>query len=160
MSGAPQKRRFDLAKVDSWIAVVQWLWERTYAFIASAIGATIVGALARATAWISKYGPVAWGIIGLIAFALLYILLIWGRGRLATARSLRASAMIAERAAEHATVNPLSPDFRNQRIRLTDLYTPYGLPLSDRSFKHCDLIGPAVLWISPHTTFRQTHFTM
>lgn len=153
MAGAPQNKRFSLGKADSWFAVGQWVWDRAYAFVISAGGAAMIGALAKATSWISAYGPVAWGAIGLSAFVILYVLLIWGRGRLAAARLERASAMIAERASEHATVNPLSEDFRNQRIRLTDLYTPTGDPIFDRTFRRCDLIGPAVVWVSPWTTF-------
>lgn len=158
MAGAPARRRFELAKVDSWLAVLQWAWDRAYALIASTAGAAVMGYLAKATGWIAQYGPIAWGGIGLLAFLLIYCVLVWGRGRLAKARMERAAAMVTERAAEHATVNPLAPDFRNQRIRLVDLYTPYGLPIDERSFKDCDLIGPAVLWLSPYTVFRNNTF--
>lgn len=155
MAGVPAKRRFNLSKVDSWLAVTQWLWDRTYAFVASTAGAAMIGALAKATGWVSAYGPLAWGLIALATFVLLYTLLIWGRSRLAAARKERAAAMIAERTAEHSTVNPLAEDFRNQRIRLVDLYTPFGDPIFDRTFRRCDLIGPAVIWLSPQTSFRR-----
>lgn len=149
-----RKRRFALSDVDSWLAVFQWVWERAFAFIASAAGATAMGFLAKATGWITDYGPIAWGGIALGTFVVIYVLLIWGRGRLAVARQQRAAAMIAERTAEHASVNPSAPDFKHQRVRLTDLYTPFGAPIEDRAFRDCDLIGPAVLWLSPGTVFR------
>lgn len=158
MAAVPPKRTFNLAKVDSWLAVLQWAWDRTYALVASTAGAALIGSLAKATGWISAYGPIAWGALGLLAFLIIYSVLIWGRSRLASSRKDRAAAMIAERAAEHSTVNPLAPDFRHQRIRLTDLYTPYGHPVEDRTFRGCDLVGPAVVWISPSTTFRRNHF--
>lgn len=153
MAGAPTPRKFELAKVDSWLAVLQWAWDRAYALVASTAGAAMMGYSAKATTWIAQYGPIAWGLIALAAFVLIYSLLIWGRSRLASARLARASAMVAERASEHASTNPLKEDFRNERIRLTDLYTPMGDAIVDRTFKRCDLIGPAVIWVSPWTEF-------
>lgn len=152
------KHRFNLTRADDWLAVLQWIGDRAFALIASTAGAGVMGYLAKATGWIAAYGPIAWGAIGLVTFAVVYLLLINGRRVLARARLDRAAAMISERAAEHATVNPLGSDFRHQRIRLIDLYTPFGLPITDRNFVDCDLIGPAVVWLSPNTVFRRNTF--
>lgn len=149
-----QTKKFDFSKTDSIFAVFQLLWDRGSAFVASAAGAAVMGALAKATAWVSAYGPIAWGLIGLTSFAALYALMIWGRKTTSASRRDRANALVAERAAEFATVNPLAPHFVNQRIRLSDLHSPFGEPLRDRTFSGCDLIGPAVILLSHMTVYR------
>lgn len=134
-----------LSLVDSALSIGQWIWSKGAAFLASATGATLIGYLASATAWIDQWGPVAWGLIGLLAFVLLLWSIAGAQFWLATAKLKRAQARIAERSADTALINPLDSRYLDKRIALYDLRSPMGEPVAGRVFEKCELIGPAVI---------------
>lgn len=154
-SGGMANKPSRLSAIDSFISRATWVWERIWTVLLSGTGAWVMGALAKATAAINALGPIAWGGIGFATFVGLYVLFLVGTRVLADARKRRAEADFADRLADRSTINPLSDHFVGVRINLSDLYTPFGDPLKNYTFKRCELIGPAVIFMTPATVFRR-----
>jgi hypothetical protein len=50
-------------------------------------------------------------------------------------------------------VNPLSPSYASQRIKLSDIADPLENKIGGKTFDRCDIYGPAVVTISGLTAF-------
>jgi hypothetical protein len=147
----------NLRSFDSLVAVAQVLWQNLVAFLASGIGGLLMGYLASITGWLTRAGPVVWGGVGLISFIGLQLTFSTIRRQLAASRKDKAAALIAEQVADRSTINPMEKHFRNQRIHVQDLFTPYGEPVTDRTFADCDIIGPAVVLVDRGTVIRRNN---
>lgn len=146
-----------LGKVDSVVSLVQWAWDRSAALLVGSAAGGGVTWLASATEWMNSTGPLSWGVAGLAAALTVYWTMIGGRALAARARLARAMADAAESVAGGSAINPLKGDFVRERIRLSDLISPAGSPLRSYTFKNCELIGPAVLFLDPDVVFRANH---
>ncbi len=95
--------------------------------------------LANLTAWISAYGPVAWGFVGLIKFAtVIGLYWVWSYSN-----RLQAITRLYEERERTTAVNPLDGVFNKRRLRLIDFFDPFYQPISTARFTDCQLHGPA-----------------
>lgn len=137
-----------LGLLDSIISIGQWVWGKAATFLGAGAGAGLMGYLAAITDWLNAWGPVAWGTVALATFIILFLAIAGGRRVLAGAKLRRAQAFHAGLLAERQAVNPLDPRFTGVRIALVDLMSPFGEPITDRTFENCELIGPAAALFS------------
>lgn len=133
-----------------------WLWDKViehWPTLAIASGGGLMTYLASASNWVSQYGPVAWGAIGLLA-ALVLAIVFWLGG---IARTKFAMARYAEKQSDASSINPLAQSFERQRIRLADFFHPLYHPTTGARFQGCELFGPAHVLIRAsvitHSTF-------
>jgi hypothetical protein len=124
-------------------AGLDWLWGKAIERWPELVTAVIAGGgmtyLARASAWLAPYGPVAWGGIGLLSMlvvAFAYFLVSLGRARRALSTYVLAKTSAA-------AVNVLAPIHQDARIELSHFYHPYFQPVENVRFEHCELMGPA-----------------
>jgi len=101
--------------------------------------------LAAVTEWLRPWGPVGWGVIGLLTFLLVAIVLVAGRAIAAWAASRRALARYTEAAVSTVKINPLDNEFVRQRINLSDFYHPHFRLNASKHFRECELFGPALI---------------
>lgn len=142
-----------LSKADSIVSLSQWGWDKIGIIVASTFGGSLITALAAATEWISRYGPFAWGLIGLGTFLILMAALTAWTGAWSRAQLNRAFAEVAERVAERGSVNPLEARFYRQQIKLEDFLRPDATPVAGKVFEDCDLIGPMVVLLGGAFTY-------
>lgn len=136
-----------------WLASVwKWLWEN-FSKIATMAGWAMTFAIpawaASAVEALNVYAPLSWilaGFTGMALMAIAYSAIGVGAFWWTTARIRSVWAR------EHHTVNPLETVFRNQRINVADLVTPFNRVVANKTFLDCELIGPANIYISA------THF--
>jgi hypothetical protein len=106
-----------LEKIESRWSLATLVWQTVGAVMSFGIPAWA----AHATAWLNRFGPIAWvtcGFAGLLLFAAFLVLIAVFRERFIV-------ASIRRRFYEKADgINPLEPTFRNQRIYLSDLISP------------------------------------
>ncbi|MES1200952.1 MAG: hypothetical protein ABUS57_05835 [Pseudomonadota bacterium] len=108
------------------------------------------------TAWaastvhvLQAYAPLSWIFAGLIAFLILAL----GNMAFGVGAFWRTTAKIrASFYRERDRVNPLEQLFRNQRIAIHDLITPFERRVEEKTFIDCELIGPANIYISASGT--------
>jgi hypothetical protein len=104
--------------------------------------AAVMAYLAYITDWVSSYGPVGWGAIGVVTFLVLaFALYLYGRYQVEAA-----AAEFTRRKGEAAGANVLSPVHENERINLVDFYHPFYRATENARFENCDLMGPA--WVA------------
>ncbi|MGC8534407.1 MAG: hypothetical protein ACP5QR_02630 [Rhizomicrobium sp.] len=124
-----------LEKLESRWSLATLVWQTVGAVMSFGIPAWA----AHATAWINKFGPIAWvacGFVGLLLFAVFLVLV-------AVFRERFIAASIRRRFYEKADgVNPLETTFRNQRIYLADIISPIEPTLKNKTFIGCEVIGP------------------
>src|SRR5207248_10378109 len=90
-------------------------WGPTVLGAASASGASAWAA--HASAWLNKYGPIAWvgsALVGLLIFSVIYLL--WARARLALANT----AAVRKWQESVDSINPLDQEFTRRRINPND----------------------------------------
>src|SRR5690554_817283 len=104
-------------------------------------GGGLMAFLAAATDWINRFGPIAWG-LAFFAGAAVSLALYWAGLALARWRT-RNKIMAA--AAGPTNVNILEHEFVRKVIRLADFYDGYSLPIRNKRFSGCKVIGPAIL---------------
>lgn len=121
----------------------EWLWDKALGhwpeILVSVIGGGGMAYLARASAWLAPYGPVAWGGVGILA--LLLIALAYFLTTAGTARRRLSTYVVTKGSA--STVNVLAPVHQDERVELSDFYHPYFHPTESVRFEHCELLGPA-----------------
>lgn len=101
--------------------------------------------LAALTSWITPWGPIAYGAIGV--FTVIVIALAWAAGSLirSKARANRARAELEIiLSKEPDKLNPLEKQFERKIIRPNDLFIPYNPVLEARQFLDCNFVGPGV----------------
>lgn len=109
------------------------------------IGTTgfVSGLVARATAWLNAWGPIAWlaaALLGALSCSITYYIFITGYAKWQRAKEIN---MLIDR----SKVNPLEDRFNKRSIFLPDLYDRDYVPHVSKSFKDCVLYGPAMIFI-------------
>lgn len=95
---------------------------------------------ASASAWLDKWGPIAWvgaGFGGVLTLAISLWFLSKMRNNWISSSIKRQFYEGAER------INPLETVFSHQRINIADLLPPLSLYIDNKTFINCDLVGPA-----------------
>lgn len=122
------------------------LLERTLRWGPTLLGATGTSGVsawaAYASAWLDKYGPIAWvaaALLGLLVFSGIYALWAYARLSLANAAAMRKWEDTAE------SINPLDSEFTRKRINPNELRNPITGRVAGKKFISCEFIGPANL---------------
>jgi hypothetical protein len=95
---------------------------------------------AKATAWLSAYGPIAWwgaALLGSLLSAL--VLFVFAKVRYAWVMA-SASKQWRENV---SSVNPLESEFSKKRIKIEDLAHPITRIIENKRIIDCELLGPA-----------------
>lgn len=120
-------------------------WPQLFLVVLTGGGMTY---LAHVTDWVTAYGPLAWGGIGLLSLlvtALVFLFYGMARARLALALYLNNKASIT-------AVNTLAPVHQHERIEFASFFNPfYRSTVEDVRFEHCDLMGPANIALGSST---------
>lgn len=106
------------------------------------IGGALSGGLAWATQAMSAWAPFSWfaaAIIGALVFYFIGAVRAWHGERQEGAKRI---AMLAD---PKGHINPLQDHFENVRIYLADLKPPLGYVIEGKTFRRCEIIGPANL---------------
>jgi len=123
-------------------AASRWLWDwliEHWPQILMVGGAGVMTYLASIAAWLQKYGPLAYGVIGLGT----YLLLMVGYWLYGITRKNVASSRLADERWKTSSINPLDGNFTKQRIKLSDFFNPFYVPVRSAKFQGCELLGPA-----------------
>jgi hypothetical protein len=136
---------------------MDWL-AKAWPLLAALGGAGVMSALARATVWLSAWGPIAWGGTFLAAFLALYGAFLAGVRVTARARETRAMARYTEMVAGNQSINPLDRLFERKRVNLSDFYHPFFKWHENPIFRHSEIFGPANLIVRGMPTFVHSNF--
>lgn len=110
-----------------------------WAALVSIGGGAVMGYLASISAWLAPYGPVAWGGVAVVSLVVISLAALgWSK-----ATEIRALARYANARALAGGANALAPTHDHERIVLSDFYHPFYKPVETVRFEHCDLMGPA-----------------
>jgi hypothetical protein len=134
-------------------------WSLLLLIAGSSLTATITGYAAMVTVWLAAWGAIAWVGAGLLG-AGIFILLIMG---FAYARRNIVHASIEKQFFSRPdAINPLGEEFRNKRIKISDLVSPIDSIVRGKRFRNCEIIGPAniVLFSSSPGSGALTHCEM
>jgi hypothetical protein len=125
----------------------RWLWDwliEHWPQIIMVGGAGIMICLASITAWLHKYGPLAYGAVGLGTYLLIMLgYMLYGIAK----KSVAASRLVDERW-KTGTINPLEGNFSRQRIKLSDFFSPFYVPIRAARFQGCELLGPSNVFLA------------
>lgn len=91
--------------------------------------------------WLSPYGPVAWGGIGIVTILLLsFAFFLFG-----VAREKVAIADYTKAKSTATGTNTLAPVHQDERIELSSFYHPFYRATENARFENCELFGPALI---------------
>jgi len=103
---------------------------------------------------LNQYGPIAWGVAGLLAILLIAVAFaLFGYWSEKTA--------IADYARKNAiaiSTNPLSQVHNTEQIMISDFFHPYHKIYENIRFENCDLIGPGIVF-SESGSFDNCHWS-
>lgn len=129
-----------LGALGDWIldkVIEKWPW------IVTAGAGLAMSWAAAVSDWLARYGPVAWGGVGILTMAALALIYwLWS----AATRS-RAVTKLAEDRERALTVNPLAGSFARMRLKLADFFDPFYQPTTAAKFTDCQLHGPAMVYL-------------
>ena len=112
---------------------------RYWALILPIGGGSLAAWAAHAANLFTEYAPFSWVASGLVGFALICVALKW----LASARIGNYSLQLQKRISDVDYVNPLDSTFESRRISVTQIQSPVGNRIENRTFVDCDIVGPA-----------------
>jgi len=128
-----------LRSVSHWL--VHHIIEHWFA-IAMAIGAGVMTTFAYLSPMLEHYGLVAWGGVGLVS-ALVIAVILWilsiSSDRFADSRLKQALSTPT------ATVNPLRNNFTEEKVKVSDFFSPFHQQHSGKHFRKCHIHGPGVI---------------
>lgn len=119
------------------------LW-RLITFVIVIFGGTTAALLAKASELFRNSSPLIWFLVGILtalALTLIFFLFNLSRKQAANAKYLQNLALPS------SAINPLSTNFENTIIKLSDLYLPLGMPHAKKTFKGCSIVGPGAIFI-------------
>jgi membrane protein implicated in regulation of membrane protease activity len=105
----------------------------------SAMTSTVFVWVARATAWLDAWGPIAWlaaGAIGVLAFLCFAIVCVALSQAIFLARYQRRLYKRPD------AIDTMQTQYHGKRIVLETLFPPFPGYLEGRTFENCDIIGP------------------
>lgn len=127
-------------KLNGFVESLTSHWSLFALIAGSSLTATAVGFAAKATDWLDEWGPIAW-VSASLAGAGVFVLMGLGAS---TARARYIQSSIQKRFfSQPDTINPLDDNFRNRRIRISDLVSPIEPVIRKKTFRECEIIGPA-----------------
>lgn len=100
--------------------------------------------LAAVTDWLTLWGPVAWGAVGIAAFvtiSLAYYLFSAATAKSALTNYTRNKSLAG-------AVSVLVPRHENERFSISEFFHPFYSPTSHVQFHNCDILGPGNIVIS------------
>ena len=141
-----------MAKEGGWFRALRvWLSDKIiehWPTLLALAGGGAMTYLASASTWLDQYGPIAWGVVGVLTILVLVVLyLLWQVSSTIRIRN-RFNSLALEKG---SAVNPLVATFENQRILINDFVLPSHTLIENKTFIHCDLIGPANIYFLPNT---------
>ncbi|HRE43325.1 MAG TPA: hypothetical protein PKY87_05075 [Terricaulis sp.] len=132
-----------------WIKLaIAWCWNhltKISMFLSWAISFALPAWAASTVEILSAYSPLSWVIAGLAGWAIAGL----GYAGVGIGAYWRTMAKIRSVWARSPNpVDPMETVFRNKRINVADLITPYHRVISNKNFIDCELVGPANLFIA------------
>lgn len=131
-----------LLKLDTLIALISWAYQNIWLVLFPIGLGGLMTYLASITGWLTEWGPVAWGAVGIIVgiisalfFAFTYFLVALAKEKIALAKYASASITTS-------TVNPLAPSHSRVRIKLIEFNHPYFRHTKYVKFEDCEIYGP------------------
>jgi hypothetical protein len=124
---------------------IGWLWDWAidhWPSLVTAASGAVMTTLAAFSGWLSVYGPVAWGAIGLLSMlvaALGYFVYAAAAERSANAAYTRSLSIVQR------SVNPLQSVFDTERFAVADFARLIGTPYDGKMFRACEIHGPGAL---------------
>jgi len=100
----------------------------------------ISGLAAWATTIVQPYAPLSWiaaALVGGVWFVAIAL------GVVVIRNSIIAGSIRRRFYEQPDRTNPLKRNFEKERVSITDLAPPMGGAITDKTFDHCELIGPA-----------------
>ncbi len=138
-----------LLKLDSPITVSDWFYQRivgNWPWIAATFGSVGMAYLARLSDWMQPWGAVGWASVGLFFFALIGLTLATIYRLYAGALQRIQSSKTMKNMSENIKgVNPLRESFENEKVSISDFYTPIQTLYKRKTFRNCDFYGPGAL---------------
>ncbi|EIC9817015.1 MULTISPECIES: hypothetical protein [unclassified Vibrio] len=122
--------------------VVDFILTKGPVLLMAFVGGSGMTYLAKVSAPLVPYGPVAWASIGLVSFFLICLSLAF----IGMWLEKKALSKFTSKIVETATTNPLSPSHSDRKINLIDFYHPFYKATQNVRFERCDLMGPANLY--------------
>ena len=131
-----------LLRIEPGISLYQWAsdriwnnWERL-ALLSLGSGSLTLAAVKD---WVWNVGPIGW-VLAFFAGLILTLLMMWLYEVVASRGDMRkAVRAVANRP---SGVNILAPEFRDQRIGVSDFFNVFLLPNAGKTFTNCEMIGP------------------
>ena len=120
---------------------------------AGVVGA-VAGYLSQGVDWISQFGAFGWlcaATFGALSTAAICALAAYARHKWSIASATARWAKSAD------SINPMDKEFRDLRIRMSDLANPVTKQIINKRFINCELIGPITLLLGPNE-LRRTGF--
>ncbi|WP_370236468.1 hypothetical protein [Brevundimonas sp.] len=146
--------------LDAFLTIPGWLdWlAKAWPLLGALFGASALSWLASAAIWLNAYGPLAWGLVFLITFLVLYGIFLLGVHVTSKARERRVQSAYTERVVASATVNPLDRLFAGKRIDMRDFYHPFFKWHVRPTFRDSEVYGPANVALRGSPTFERCLF--
>lgn len=125
------------------VKTLNWLWNSvgTLALIAAWMASFALPAWAvHASVMFTRYQPFSWvlaGFTGAVVFAGIVSLVAGARARWSDTNIRSRFYRDADR------INPLERVFERRRIQVRDLVPPFINSVQEKTFDHCDIVGPA-----------------
>src|ERR1700682_548744 len=101
----------------AWDGLVDFAIAHSLAIVSTAAAALMVY-LASISKWLTTYGPVAWGSVGIATF----LLLAGGSWVVAQGQSIFAHTQFVKRREDSSAINPLDDHFTRLRINLAEVF--------------------------------------
>lgn len=129
-----------------WLKVfISWLADQAiehWVTILSVVGGGLMSYFASISNWLSPYGFVAWGGVGVVTILLLSLaFFLFGVAR---EKVTIANYTMAKSTA--TGTNTLASVHQDERIDLSTFYHPYFRATEDARFENCELFGPALIF--------------
>lgn len=112
-------------------------------WIPALLGSSAMTYLAHITEWMSKWGPIIYGVTFLLTafvMTIIYAIYAWASKILTVKHFLEVRQEIRQ-------INPLATLFSKQQINVNDFYNPYEptRPVINAKFEDCDIFGPGLI---------------
>ena len=113
------------------------------AYVVLAISGGGTSYAARATSWITSYGPIAWvfcGLAGGLIGLCVYGVFVWLKGQ-------KIEQDLVLLIGKRSGVSPTLHNYEEQRIGLGEFFNPYYIPYRNKVFRRCQVWGPALVFL-------------
>jgi hypothetical protein len=140
MAGQDNRRTLFLWVASHWDAI-----STISKIVITAVGGGVTGWAARATDLFAAAAPFSWvmaGLGGAAVTALMLAALAWFR-----AERIRA-AFLRDASRSSIEFNPLEDQITRRRFALSDIISPDGSPITNKTFVRCELVGPGAIFFA------------